>query len=66
MKIPKKAIITREEAEKRRREAKHHSIVQDGDCAIHSVHDPKTGVTTIVGAAKKVDGKWEDASKKKP
>lgn len=63
MKIPKKAIITREEADKRRRESKHHVIAEEGDHAIHSVHDPKTGITTVVGAAKKVGGKWVDTIK---
>ncbi len=59
MKIPKSSIITREEAEKRRRESKHHTIIEDGNHALHSVHDPKTGITTIVGEAVKVNGKWQ-------
>lgn len=59
MKIPKSAIITREEAEKRRRESKHHVIIEEGDHALHSVHDPKTGITTVVGEARKVNGKWQ-------
>ncbi len=63
MEIPKSSIITREEADKRRRESKHHVIVEQGGYAIHSVHDPETGVTTVVGEAVKVGGKWQSPTR---
>jgi hypothetical protein len=63
MRIPESSIITREEADKRRRESKHHVIAEEGDYALHTVHDPKTGVTTVVGEAVKVDGKWKTPSR---
>lgn len=50
--VPKHAIITRDEADKRQRESKHHTIVREGEFALHYVHDPATGITTLVRAAK--------------
>jgi hypothetical protein len=52
MEIPKHAIITRQEADKRQREAKHHTIVREGEYVAHYVHDPATGITTLVREAK--------------
>ncbi len=47
--IPPSAIISADEAQKRRMQSKHHTIAREGDTAIHAVTDPKTGVITIVG-----------------
>jgi len=49
---PQHAIITLEEAERRQREAKHHTVVREGEYAAHYVHDPATGITTLVREAK--------------
>ena len=42
-------IITTEEANRCRVASRHHCIVQEGTVALHLVHDPPTGVTTLVG-----------------
>jgi hypothetical protein len=62
MEIPQSSIITREEADKRRRESKHHLISEHEGYALHAVHDPKTGVTTIIGEARKVNGQWQKST----
>jgi hypothetical protein len=51
MEIPQHAIISRTEADKRQREAKHHTIVREGEYAAHYVYDPETDVTTLVREA---------------
>jgi hypothetical protein len=57
MELPNASIISRAEADRCRREAKHHIMVKEGNVAIHAVHDPETGVTTIVDHAELIDGK---------
>lgn len=47
--LPQSAIISADEAQKRRMQSTHHTIVREGDTAIHAVHAPASGVTTIVG-----------------
>ena len=49
--IPASCLISREEAYRRRREAKHHIVVKEGNVAIHMVFDPVSGVTTVVDHA---------------
>ncbi len=49
---PQHAMITREEAQKRQREAKHHTVVCEGKYAAHYVHDQATGITTLVREGK--------------
>jgi hypothetical protein len=48
MKIPKHAIITREEADRLQRESKHHIIIKEGELALHFVHNPDTGITALI------------------
>jgi hypothetical protein len=55
---PQHAMITREEAQKRQREAKHHTVVCEGEYAAHYVHDQATGITTLVREAKRGFGRY--------
>lgn len=57
MKLPKTCIISTEEAARLRRDSKYHTVVKEGDVAIHFVHNPVTGVNTIVDYAALVNGK---------
>lgn len=51
MKIPASVTVTAEEAARLRRHSKHHTIVVDGNFAIHCVFVPETGIWTIVDEA---------------